>query len=189
MEKNVKNNDVDFTSEFINELTKIIEEKVNKAVNKMFTDVNGKKLDTYDLVRKFAMETIGVTENGKLKPEFLKVVREEVANIIVKKGLEEDSINDIECDEDCECECNECDAYDEGYDNGYNDGYTDGLHNCANTLNTYFKKNNVDCNIKVTDDNQQLEISYEEENTNNNNSTNKNDLEYILKKVLKNLHK
>jgi len=139
---------VDFAATIIKELTSVIEDRVNKAVTKMFTDVNGNKLDIYELVRKFAMETIGITEKGKLNPEFIQLIRKEVAHILAEEGLEEigeedeDDFSDeggeggeeggeeIENDEisteENEDDCNFCDAYDEGYNDGYQTGHDVG---------------------------------------------------------------
>lgn len=146
---------VDFAAAIVKELTSIIEDRVNKAIDKKFTDVNGNKLDVYELVRNFAMETIGITEKGKLNPEFIKIIREEVARILAEEGLEEideddeeltynscnkHSCNKYDCDgefgvngedddndEDInENDCNECDAYEEGYNDGYQTGYDVG---------------------------------------------------------------
>jgi hypothetical protein len=72
---------------------RIPQSQINDAVVKFFTEKkwflteDGKKVDTYDLIRKFAMNTIGVAENGKLNPEFLAIVQKEVANILAKEGL------------------------------------------------------------------------------------------------------
>jgi hypothetical protein len=48
--------------------------------------INGYSIDTYDLIRKFAMDTIGLTDNGEMSEEFLDVVRKEVANILIKES-------------------------------------------------------------------------------------------------------
>lgn len=72
---------------------RIPQSQINDAVVKFFTEKkwflteDGKKVDTYDLIRKFAMNTIGIAENGKLNPEFLAIVQKEVANILAQKGL------------------------------------------------------------------------------------------------------
>lgn len=78
---------------------RIPQEQINNAVVKFFTEKkwflteDGKKLDTYDLIRKFAMNTIGVADNGELNPEMLKIVQQEVANIIAKEGLDKYKAN------------------------------------------------------------------------------------------------
>ena len=72
---------------------RIPQSQINDAVVKFFTEKkwflteDGKKVDTYDLIRKFAMDTIGIAENGKLNPEFLAIVQKEVANILAKEGI------------------------------------------------------------------------------------------------------
>lgn len=72
---------------------RIPQSQINDAVVKFFTEKkwflteDGKKVDTYELIRKFAMNTIGIAENGKLNPEFLAIVQKEVANILAQKGL------------------------------------------------------------------------------------------------------
>lgn len=72
---------------------RIPQSQINDAVVKFFTEKkwflteDGKKVDTYDLIRKFAMNTIGIAENGKLNPEFLVIVQKEVANILAKEGI------------------------------------------------------------------------------------------------------
>jgi hypothetical protein len=81
---------------------RIPQEQINDAVVKFFTEnkwfitKDGKKLDTFDLIRKFAMNTIGVAENGELNPEFLKIVQEEVAKIIAEQGV-------CSCSGGCHC--------------------------------------------------------------------------------------
>lgn len=151
MEKTNKPN-ADFTAELLKEFSKIVDEKVTKAVNKMFTDVNGNKLDTYELVRKFAMETIGVTAHGKLNPEFLKVVREEVANILAKEGIEELDKSDFVTD------CDDCEKCDKLYHGGYQEGIIEGILRTTHIVNQYFNENNIDSKISITNDNQHLDI-------------------------------
>ena len=56
---------VDFAAAIVKELTTVIDDRVNKAIEKKFTDINGNKLDVYELIRKYAMETIGITEKGR----------------------------------------------------------------------------------------------------------------------------
>ena len=130
---------VNFSEKELSELTKlfqenlkpIVEAMVEKTMIKLLTEhrvvftKNGKKMDTYDLIRNFALEAIGISENGKINPELLKVVREEVANIIAKEGLKNvnkpviDNTEDDEEDENC------CTAYHDGYEDGYNTAIDD----------------------------------------------------------------
>lgn len=90
---------------------RIPQSQINDAVVKFFTEKkwflteDGKKVDTYDLIRKFAMNTIGIAENGKLNPEFLAIVQKEVANILAKEGIanlydKQDEDFDDDIDED-----------------------------------------------------------------------------------------
>ena len=81
---------------------RILQEAINKAVKKYFDELvftdekTGKKCDTYDIIRKFAMDTIGVTENGQLSPEFVKIVRDEVASLVVDKFCKDEEARPIE---------------------------------------------------------------------------------------------
>ena len=74
--------------EFKTRKVRIPQEQINEAVKKYLVESIGSD-DTYDLIRKFAMDTIGITENGKMNPEFLEIVRREVANLIAKEGIKE----------------------------------------------------------------------------------------------------
>ena len=74
--------------EFKTRKVRIPQEQINEAVKKYLAESIGSD-DTYDLIRKFAMDTIGITENGKMNPEFLEIVRREVANLIAKEGIKE----------------------------------------------------------------------------------------------------
>lgn len=144
---------VDFAAAIVKELTSVIDERINKAIDKKFTDVNGNKLDIYELVRKFAMETIGITEKGKLNPEFIKLIKDKVAQFLAEEGLEEieedecphtvcDDCNKSSCCDDCDLTDEEdndedeelnnveddidWDDYTNGYDTGYDTGYKKG---------------------------------------------------------------
>lgn len=125
----------ELTKRFQENLKPIVEAIVEKTMIKILTEhhvvftKNGKKIDTYDLIRNFALEAIGISENGKVNPELLKVVREEVANIIAKEGLKNvnksvkpvtDNTN-TEDEEDENC----CAAYHDGYEDGYNTAIDD----------------------------------------------------------------
>lgn len=134
---------------------RIPQEQINNAVVKFFTEKkwflteNGKKLDTYDLIRKFAMNTIGVAENGELKPELLKTVQEEVAKIIADTYFNDNSAEAIS--KKCPCGCNdnnqeeikeepiESDNVETEYEENYADGYTDGTICTVNTINEILK--------------------------------------------------
>ena len=111
--------------EFKNRKVQISQKQINEAIIKFFNEnkyiitQDGKKLDTYDLIRKFAMETIGLIKNGEINPEFLKIVREEVANIIAKEGLKSYNQNSTIKD-----------SYDE-----YNKGVIDGIKYAIDSIN------------------------------------------------------
>jgi hypothetical protein len=167
---------------------RIPQEQINDAVVKFFTEKkwflteDGKKLDTYDLIRKFAMNTIGVADKGELNPEMLKIVQQEVANIIAKEGLknidqvENKSNNNLDpfqyqttftktasnelnddIPDDFE-ECTEGCTEDESFEYGYNQGWIDHVNIAAAYLNSYFGEYGIKAKAFVDEKNQELAI-------------------------------
>lgn len=143
----------------------IPQEQINNAVVNFFTEKkwflteNGKKLDTYDLIRKFAMNTIGIAENGELNSEMLNVVQQEVGKILADQ-IYNNAKNKVAVDTGCKCSENcackkhksdeqvipeedavldllkdedDSDYYDEVQ--AYNDGYSDGKIDAVNEIN------------------------------------------------------
>ena len=160
---------VDFAATIVKELSTIIEDRVNKAIDKKFTDKNGNKLDVmafiHEQVLKLVHDNIGITEKGKLNPEFVKFIKEEVAHILAKEGLEEldeedeesacnscgkPLCNECDCDEEFvvneedESNCNECDAYEEGYNDGYQTGYDVGYKAGSNNKKDQYANGYID---------------------------------------------
>jgi hypothetical protein len=163
---------------------RIPQEQINNAVVKFFTEKkwflteDGKKLDTYDLIRKFAMNTIGVGENGELNPEMLKVVQEEVAKIIadtyfndsaVKDGIfSNTNINETDPCGKCACNCGsdedeeedasehliKSDKIGDAVEESYRDGYTDGTICTVNTINEILKEAGINDIHFYWDDNE-----------------------------------
>lgn len=68
---------------------------IKKCLREILAEDFENEGDTYDIVRDFALEAIGVKENGKINPEFVKLVRQEMANIAAKSMPEKT---------DCKCE-------------------------------------------------------------------------------------
>lgn len=165
---------------------RIPQEQINDAVVKFFTEKkwflteDGKKLDTYDLIRKFAMNTIGVAENGELKPELLKVVQAEVANIIAKEGIkaksdpnftwssvtytnsESEPVNNT-CT--CKNKCNDKEDKEslaKEYESMYNAGWTDCFDHLTDVitcnLNNFFEKNNLNLEAVINYDNDEPNV-------------------------------
>lgn len=141
---------------------RIPQEQINNAVVKFFTEKkwflteDGKKLDTYDLIRKFAMNTIGVADKGELNPEMLKIVQQEVANIIAKEGIknfnnngmytwteyykpEDKTSNDNSVDDEAQAIQDIADE-----DAAYEQGWTDCSKITTVYLNSYFKLKGID---------------------------------------------
>lgn len=180
---------VDFAAAIVKELTTVIDDRVNKAIEKKFTDINGNKIDVYELIRKFTMETIGITEKGKLNPEFIKLIKDKVAQILAEEGIEEIEEEDdtprnscTKCCEDCDLNDEENDiseeddeewddytdgystgydvGYKKGYDTAYNDGIREGIYRTVTTLNDFFRRNGLEHRIIITNDNNSLNIIY-----------------------------
>ena len=112
----------------------IPQSQINDAVVKFFTEKkwflteDGKKLDTYDLIRKFAMNTIGVAENGEIRDDLLKIVQSEVANIIAKEGIKYNTNNTY--------------TYNDDISEKLEDAYTTGVTDTVNLINGYLSKEN-----------------------------------------------
>ena len=145
---------------------RIPQNQINDAVVKFFTEKkwflteNGKKLDTYDLIRKFAMNTIGVAENGELNSEMLNVVQQEVGKILAEQiynnAKNKETTDGCQCGGNCTCKNHKSDeqvipeedevlellkdeevssSYDEEQELAYNDGYSDGKIDAVNEIN------------------------------------------------------
>lgn len=116
----------------------IPQSQINDAVVKFFTEKkwflteDGKKLDTYDLIRKFAMNTIGVAENGELKPEFLKIVQDEVAKLMIDKA-------NIEPSEKLQDESSEEPTIIERPLDTYSSGWVEGVTYAIECINNILK--------------------------------------------------
>lgn len=70
---------------------------IKKCLREILAEDFANEGDTYDIVRNFALEAIGVKENGKINPEFVKLVRQEMANVAAKAMPPEKPT-------DCKCE-------------------------------------------------------------------------------------
>jgi hypothetical protein len=138
---------------------RIPQEQINDAVVKFFTEKkwflteDGKKLDTYDLIRKFAMNTIGVADKGELNPEMLKIVQQEVANIIAKEGIKNFNNNGMYTwteyykPEDKTPNANTVEdemSQTKTEDAAYEQGWTDCSKITTVYLNSYFKLKGID---------------------------------------------
>lgn len=123
---------------FKNIKVQIPQSQINDAVVKFFTEKkwflteDGKKLDTYDLIRKFAMNTIGVAENGELKPEFLKIVQDEVAKLMIDKA-------NIELSETSQDEFSEEPTIIERPLDTYSSGWVEGVTYAIECINNILK--------------------------------------------------
>ena len=123
---------------FKNIKVQIPQSQINDAVVKFFTEKkwflteDGKKLDTYDLIRKFAMNTIGVAENGELKPEFLKIVQDEVAKLMIDKA-------NIELSEKLQDESSEESTIIERPLDTYSSGWVEGVTYAIECINNILK--------------------------------------------------
>jgi hypothetical protein len=145
----------------------IPQEQINNAVVKFFTEKkwflteNGKKLDTYDLIRKFAMNTIGVSENGELNSEMLNVVQQEVGKILADQ-IYNNAKNKVSVDTGCKCGGNcackghtdvepvlakDDDIVTEYEEQAYNDGYSDGKIDAVNEINNMLADYDTGFNI------------------------------------------
>ena len=136
---------------------RIPQEQINAAVVKFFTEKkwflteDGKKLDTYDLIRKFAMNTIGVADKGELNPEMLKIVQQEVANIIAKEGLNNLNKNGMYTtytyntpEEESADEMTQAVNDIANEDAAYEQGWIDCAKIATVYLNSYFKMKGID---------------------------------------------
>lgn len=123
---------------FKNIKVQIPQSQINDAVVKFFTEKkwflteDGKKLDTYDLIRKFAMNTIGVAENGELKPEFLKIVQDEVAKLMIDKA-------NVELSETSQDEFSEEPTIIERPLDTYSSGWVEGVTYAIECINNILK--------------------------------------------------
>lgn len=125
----------------------IPQSQINDAVVKFFTEKkwflteDGKKLDTYDLIRKFAMNTIGVAENGEIRDDLLKIVQSEVANIIAKKGISISKHN-----------TNNTYTYNDDISEKLENAYTTGVTDTVNLINEYLSKENYPFTVTIDDE-------------------------------------
>jgi hypothetical protein len=182
---------------------KIPQEQINNAVVKFFTEKkwflteNGKKLDTYDLIRKFAMNTIGVSENGELNSEMLNVVQQEVGKILADQ-IYNNAKNNVSVDTSCKCGGNcackghtdeepvlteDNDIITEYEEQAYNDGYSDGKIDAVNEINKMFADYDTGFNICWDGDKMMLSNkcnkSGSESNEKTDESSEQQDLDFI----------
>lgn len=141
---------------------RIPSEQINNSVVKFFTEKkwflteDGKKLDTYDLIRKFAMNTIGVAENGEINPEFLKIVREETAKIIIEQAMKQENAvnaNDEKDLEDALYDDSEEFITEEDLENEYCEGFQSAVADINKLLKAY----NYGCRFNINED-MQIEL-------------------------------
>jgi hypothetical protein len=135
---------------------RIPSEAINNAVVKFFTEKSwfltkdGKKLDTYDLIRKFAMNTIGVAENGEINPEFLKIVREEMAKIIAETSV--NATKECKCN-DCKCEEDKCNVEEVTYSaDDLDEAWFDGVDYAIAEVNAMLENGKYDIKFSIDDD-------------------------------------
>jgi hypothetical protein len=133
----------------------IPQSQINEAVVKFFTEKkwflteDGKKLDTYDLIRKFAMNTIGVAENGEIRDDLLKIVQNEVANIIAKEGISKYNTNNTY-------------TYNNDISEKLEDAYTTGVTDTVNLINEYLSKENYPFTVTIDDE---FDINFKKKDT------------------------
>jgi hypothetical protein len=133
----------------------IPQSQINEAVVKFFTEKkwflteDGKKLDTYDLIRKFAMNTIGVAENGEIRDDLLKIVQNEVANIIAKEGISKYNTNNTY-------------TYNNDISEKLEDAYTTGVTDTVNLINEYLNKENYPFTVTIDDE---FDINFKKKDT------------------------
>ena len=180
----------------------IPQEQINNAVVKFFTEKkwflteNGKKLNTYDLIRKFAMNTIGVSENGELNSEMLNVVQQEVGKILADQ-IYNNAKNKVSVDTDCKCGGNcACKGHTDGEpvlaedddivteyeEQAYNDGYSDGKIDAVNEINNMLADYDTGFNIYWDGDKMMLSNKCNKscsESDENPDETREQDLDFI----------
>lgn len=133
----------------------IPQSQINDAVVKFFTEKkwflteDGKKLDTYDLIRKFAMNTIGVAENGEIRDDLLKIVQSEVANIIAKEGINKYNTNSTY-------------TYNDDISKKMENAYTAGVTDTVNLINEYLSKENYPFTVTIDDE---FDINFKKKDT------------------------
>ena len=149
---------------------RIPSEQINNSVVKFFTEKkwfltkDGKKLDTYDLIRKFAMNTIGVAENGEINPEFLKIVREETAKIIIDQAMKQEntvSANPEKTLKNEDTSCDEPEATEQMISNfteeDLENEYCEGFQSAVSDINKLLKTHNYGCRFNINED-MQIEL-------------------------------
>lgn len=185
---------------------RIPQKQINDAVVKFFTEKkwflteNGQKLDTYDLIRKFAMNTIGVAENGELNSEMLNIVQQEVGKILAEQiynnAKNKEATDSCQCGGNCVCkehtdeesgitdeELEELAYSDYDEEQAYNDGYSDGKIDAVNEINKMLADYDTGFNICWDGDKMMLSNkcnkSCSESDENTDKSGEQEDLDFI----------